>query len=129
LWRIMEEDLELRALKLKKLMRLTALKAGKAAQTKREELTFDEALRIVKQNLINRGDEVLEAALEQYPEQARRIIMILAKKILGGELTRRISGEMLMSLFDYLGIPVKLKTRILYYKKGEYKSIADLIKE
>ena len=49
----MEEDLELRALKLKKLMRLTALKAGKAAQTKREELTFDEALRIVKQNLIN----------------------------------------------------------------------------
>ena len=53
MWRIMEEDLELRALKLKKLMRLTALKAGKAAQTKREELTFDEALRIVKQNLIN----------------------------------------------------------------------------
>ena len=125
----MEEDLELRALKLKKLMRLTALKAGKTAQTRREELTFDEALRIVKQNLINRGDEVLEAALEQYPEQARRIIMILAKKILGGELTRRISGEMLMSLFDYLGMPVKLKTRILYYKKGEYKSIADLIKE
>jgi len=129
LWRIMEEDLELRALKLKKLMKLTALKAGKAAQTRREELTFDEALRIVKQNLINRGDEVLEAALEQYPEQARRIIMILAKKILGGELTQRISGEMLMSLFDYLGMPVKLKTRILYYKKGEYKSIADLIKE
>jgi len=125
----MEEDLELRALKLKKLMRLTALKAGKAAQTRREELTFDEALRIVKPNLINRGDEVLEAALEQYPEQARKIIMILAKKILGGELTRRISGEMLMSLFDYLGMPVKLKTRILYYKKGEYKSIADLIKE
>ena len=129
MWRIMEEDLELRALKLKKLMKLTALKAGKAAQTRREELTFDEALRIVKQNLINRGDEVLEAALEQYPEQARRIIMILAKKILGGELTQRISGEMLMSLFDYLGMPVKLKTRILYYKKGEYKSIADLIKE
>ena len=122
-----DEDLELRALKLRKLMRLAALKAEKERQPERR-LNFEEAMKILKEYLEDRGDEVLEAALEQYPEQAKRVAMMLAEKIARGELRRKLSGGALMSLFEYLGMPVKLRTKILYYKKGEYKSIADLLK-
>lgn len=123
----MEDDLELRALKLRKLMRLAVLR-GRAVEEEKRPSSLEEALKIVKENLVERGDEVLEAALEQYPEQARRIVMILAEKIVKGEISGKIRGSALMSLFDYLGMPVKLQSRILYYKKGEYKSIADLLK-
>ena len=122
-----DEDLELKALKLRKLMRLAALKAEKERQPERR-LSFEEAMKILKEYLEDRGDEVLEAALEQYPEQAKRVAMMLAEKIARGELRRKLSGGALMSLFEYLGMPVKLRTKILYYKKGEYKSIADLLR-
>ncbi|MCC6023915.1 MAG: hypothetical protein LM600_04375, partial [Thaumarchaeota archaeon] len=104
----MDEDLELRALKLRKLMELASLKA-KTTNVKEEaekQLSFEEALRIVRDNLVDRGDEVLEAALEQYPEQTRKIIMILAEKMVKGEISQKIGGGTLMNLFDYLGMPV-----------------------
>lgn len=126
----MDEDLELKALKLRKLMELESLKV-KATDVKKEAekpLSFEEALRIVRENLVDRGDEVLDAALEQYPEQTRRIVMILAEKMVRGEISQKIGGSKLMSLFDHLGVPVKLRSRILYYKKGEYKSIKELLR-
>ncbi|MEM1976437.1 MAG: hypothetical protein QXX29_00870 [Nitrososphaerota archaeon] len=128
----MEEDLELRALKLRKFMELAALRSqAKAAGSEKnaeKPLSFEEALKIVRENLVERGDEVLGAALEQYPEQAKKIVMILAEKIIKGEIGQKIRGSALMSLFDYLGMPVKLRSRILYYKKGEYKSIEELLR-
>jgi len=122
----MEEDLELRALKLRKLMKLTALRsrAGKP----KGELDFDQALEIVRGRLGDRGDEVLQAALDQYPDRARKVVIVLARMIQAGRITRKIGGEALLAIFEQLGMPVKLRTRILYYKKGEYKSVADLIK-
>lgn len=128
----MEEDLELRALKLRKFMELAALRSqAKAAGSEKnaeKPLSFEEALKIVRGNLVERGDEVLDAALEQYPEQAKKIVMILAEKIIKGEIGQKIRGSALMSLFDHLGMPVKLRSRILYYKKGEYKSIEELLR-
>ncbi len=123
---VMEDDLELRALRLKKMMKLMSARAKKP-EAKRT-LGFEDALKIVREKLVDRGDEVLEAALEQYPETAKKIVQVLAEKIVDGAVSGKISGEALMSLFDYLGMPVKLKTKILYYKKGEYKSITDLLK-
>lgn len=126
----MEEDLELRALKLRRLARLMASQSASKmdSENQRKLPSFEEALKIVREHLIDRGDEVLEAALEQYPERARRVVQVLAEKLIEGVLDRKISGELLLNVFEYLGMPVKLKTRILYYKKGEYKSIADLLK-
>jgi len=111
---------------LKKMMRLMASRPKPSEE--RRELTFEEALKILKPLLVDRGDEVLEAALEQYPEQTRRIVMLIAEKVIRDGLQGKITGAGLLSFFEHLGMPVKLKTRILYYKKGEYKSIADLLK-
>jgi len=122
----MEDDLELRALRLKKMMKLMASKPRPAEE--KRELTFEEALKVLRPRLVDRGDEVLEAALEQYPEQAKRIVILLAEKITEDGFEGKITGEALLSFFEYLGMPVKLRTKILYYKKGEYKSITDLLK-
>lgn len=126
----MEEDSELKALKLKKLMKLMASQgtSKRDAEKQGRELSFNEALEIIRGYLVDRGDEVLDAALEQYPEGARKVVQVLAEKIIQGGFRGEISGEALLSVFEYLGMPVKLKTKILYYKRGEYKSIADLIK-
>jgi len=124
----MEDELELKALKLKKMMRLMASREASKSDKHEEKLPFNDALKIVREHLVDRGDEVLNAALEQYPEEAKRIVRVLAEKIVRGGFRGEISGGALLSLFEYLGMPVKLRTKILYYKKGEYKSIADLIK-
>ena len=124
----MEDELELKALKLKKMMRLMASREASKSDKHEERLSFNDALKIVREHLVDRGDEVLNAALEQYPEEAKRIVRVLAEKIVREGFRGKISGGALLSLFEYLGMPVKLRTKILYYKKGEYKSIADLIK-
>jgi len=121
----MDEDLELRLLRLKKMRKLLS------SRNRREEggsLSLEEAVKILRKRLVERGDEVLEAALEQYPELAKTIVLIIAEKIKSGELSGEISGAALMSLFESLGARIRLKTTIKYYKKGEYKSIRDLLK-
>jgi len=121
----MSEDIELRRLRLRKMMKLMAEK--KEEEKNEEEMSFDEALKIVRERLVERGDEVLKAALSQYPEITKKIILALAKRLRErGE--ERISGGALLRFFDYLGLHVKIETSIRYYKKGEYKSIRDLLK-
>ena len=123
----MEDDLELKMLRLKKLRELMR---SRERQRKEKEmrLNFEDAYKLVKKHLVDRGEEVLDAALEQYPQAARRVVMFIASKIMRGEFSGKISGEMLMQLFEYLGMRVRLETKILYYRKGEYKSIRDLLR-
>ncbi|OYT67177.1 MAG: hypothetical protein B6U65_03910 [Candidatus Wolframiiraptor sp. EX4484-121] len=123
----MEDDLELKMLRLKKLREL--MKSRERQRKEKEmRLNFKDAYKLVKKHLVNRGEEVLDAALEQYPQAARRVVMFIASKIMRGEFSGKISGEMLMQLFEYLGMRVRLETKILYYRKGEYKSIRDLLR-
>ncbi len=124
----MEDDLELEMLRLKKLRKLMKLREKRREEKGGTRLSFKDAYELVKKHLADRGEEVLNAALEQYPEAARRIVMIIALKIMRGEFSGKITGEMLMQLFEYLGMHVRLETKILYYRKGEYKSIRDLLR-
>ena len=124
----MEDDLELEMLRLKKLRELMKSREKRREEKSEVRLSFKDAYELVKKHLADRGEEVLDAALEQYPEAARRIVMIMALKIMRGEFSGKITGEMLMKLFEYFGMHVRLETKILYYRKGEYKSIRDLLR-
>lgn len=124
----MEDDLELKMLRLKKIRELMRSHERKKKEKEELELNFKDAYELVKKHLADRGEEVLDAALEQYPEAAKKIVMLIASKIMRGEFSGKITGEMLMQLFEYLGMHVRLETKILYYKKGEYKSIQDLLR-
>jgi len=121
----MEEDLELRMLKLKKMREMLAARSRKEGK---EGISIEEALKVLKPYLADRADEVLEAALSQYPEAAKKIVIALASRVSKMKISGKLRGEALLSLFDYLGMPIKLRTKILYYKKGEYKTISDLLK-
>ena len=119
--------MELKMLRLKKLREF--MKSRERQRKEKEmRLNFEDAYKLVKKHLVDRGEEVLDAALEQYPQAARRVVMLIASKIMRGEFSGKITGEMLMQLFDYLGMHVRLETKILYYRKGEYKSIRDLLR-
>ena len=124
----MEDDLELKMLRLKKMRELLKSREKQRKEKEEFELNFKDAYELVKKHLADRGEEVLDAALEQYPEAAKKIVMIIALKIMRGEFSGKITGEMLMQLFEYLGMHIRLETKILYYRKGEYKSIRDLLR-
>jgi len=124
----MEDDLELKMLRLKKLRELMKSRERQRKGKEEMRLSFKDAYELVKKHLANRGEEVLDAALEQYPEAAKKIVTIIALKIMRGEFSGKITGEMLMKLFEYFGMHVRLETKILYYRKGEYKSIRDLLR-
>ena len=124
----MEDDLELKMLRLKKMRELLKSREKQRKEKEEFELNFKDAYELVKRHLADRGEEVLNAALEQYPEAAKKIVMIIASKIMRGEFSGKITGEMLMQLFEHLGMHIRLETKILYYRKGEYKSIRDLLR-
>lgn len=124
----MDEDLELKMLRLRMMRKLMAAQADRKEEKRGLELDFEHALQLLREHLTERGDEVLEAALQQYPGPTRKIALILAQRIREGRLREKIPGPALLRLFESLGLRVKLQTQILYYKRGEYKSLRELLK-
>jgi len=117
------DDLELKRIQLRKLRQL--LQSAQKVEQTRAEVTPMERL---KPFLGDRAEEVLNAALEQYPEQARVVINKLAELADKGALQDKIDGGTLLQLFRRLGMRVKLETEILFYKEGEYKRLSEMLK-
>lgn len=79
--------------------------------------------------LYDRGDEVLALAELQFPDQTRIIIGRILELIKEGEITKKISGGELLSLFRSLGLNIKVKTTIKIEDHGKYVSFADKLKQ
>ncbi|MDW8360157.1 MAG: hypothetical protein RMK31_06195, partial [Candidatus Caldarchaeum sp.] len=118
-----EEEIELRRIQLKKMMSLAAQLAEKKKEPPPQQTPTP--LEIVKANLGPRGEEVLQEALAQFPEQTKLIVEKLAELIKTGRLTEPIDGGELYNLFRNLGLRIKIDTKILYVKKGEAKNLKD----
>ena len=116
-----ERDIEEELLLRKKLMEL---RRKLAEREKRKG-----AREVVLERLIDRGDEVLRAAEEQFPEQTKVIIEKLADVIRMGYITSNISGAELLWLFKQLGIPVTMETKIKVEEHGKVISLAEKLKE
>ncbi|MEM0348973.1 MAG: DNA-binding protein [Candidatus Caldarchaeum sp.] len=124
----MSEDLELKRLKLKKMMQLASMAAQAGAEQQQKPAPAETPLDVVKKNLGPRGDEVLQAALEQYPRETSAIVEKLAQLMKAGQITEPIDGGELYNLFRSLGLRVKLDTKITYVKRGEAKDLKELFK-
>ena len=124
-----EEDLELELIKRRKLLELQKkLLLQKVASKEREEKPED-PIEFLRARLVDRGEEVLDAALRQFPEAAKfvaRQLMMLYKM---GKLKGTIDGVTLYSLFHRLGIPVRLETKIRIVKDGKVMSLAEKLRE
>lgn len=119
-----EEDIDLEILKLKKMAKM------------RKSIThLDEAYTSMKDyksilfnKLTERAKEILKYAEDQYPEETKRIIEVLAKAIDSGVISDYIDEYSLYDLFISLGLNVRIPTKIYYVRKGEKKSLYDLFK-
>jgi len=86
-------------------------------------------LTLVRSKLINRGNEVLDAALSQYPQAANEVVIQIAKLIRAGKLKENIPGDELLLLFQDLGMRVHIETTISYIKDGKRVSLSDRFKK
>ncbi|MEM0384519.1 MAG: DNA-binding protein [Candidatus Caldarchaeum sp.] len=119
------DDLELKRIQLRRMMSLAARMSEKKEQQPQQKQT---PLDILKTHLGPRGDEVLQAALEQYPNEAMAVVEKLAELVKSGRLQEKIDGGDLYSLFRSLGIRVKVDTKIMYVKRGEAKDLKEFFK-
>lgn len=121
------EDLELEMIMARKKMRL--LKQATLTRSKPTDRGVEQdPISLVKSRLYSRGEEVLEAALRQYPDAVSKVVERLADLIKSGSLSGRISGEQLLWLFRQLGLNVRLETRIRVEKDGRLVSLADAVR-
>jgi DNA-binding TFAR19-related protein (PDSD5 family) len=118
---------ELEAIKAKKILefqqRITA------AQRKPEQKKEADDTTLVRSKLINRGDEVLDAALSQYPQATNKIIQYIAQLYKTKKLEEPIPGEELLELFYDLGMRVHLQTTITYVKHGKRLPLSEKFKQ
>ena len=119
----MEEDAELKLITQRKLAQMkkiaattTSAKPQKAEKSDRE---------VVEEMLVDRGDEVLEAAYSYYPTQTDHIVRELSRLIRGGKFNEKIPGGELYSLLRNLGLRFKLNTSMKVEEKGRLIDISE----
>jgi DNA-binding TFAR19-related protein (PDSD5 family) len=124
------EDRDIEIIKARKLKEMrekaAALERTRAssAQQKKQPTPRE----IVSGYLYDRADEVLKLAYEQYPSQTEAIVARIAALIQTGELTDRISGGELLSLFRSVGLRVRVDTTIKVEDDGKLVPFSEKLK-
>lgn len=124
------EDPDIEIIKARKLKEMrekaAALERTKAsaAQQKKQRTPRE----LVSGYLYDRADEVLRLAYEQYPSQTEAIVARIAELIQSGELTDRISGGELLSLFRSVGLRVRVDTTIKVEDDGKLVPFSEKLK-
>lgn len=83
---------------------------------------------VLQSFLYDRGDEVLETAYTNFPEETTRVVAELAKKLRDGSFNRRISGGELYYLFRQVGLRFQLKTSIKVEERGKFVDLSEKLK-
>jgi len=118
----MEEDAELKLITQRKLAQMKRMAATTSAKPQKAEKTDRQ---VVAEMLVDRGDEVLEAAYSYYPNETDHIVKELSRLIREGKFNERISGGELYSLFRNLGLRFKLNTTMKVEEKGKLIDIGE----
>ena len=122
-----DEDLELERLKAKRLaemqQNISTLRQEKPPEPEKKEKPNPRD--IVLKSLGFRGQEVLEAAESQFPNETRAIVGQLAQLIESGELTEIIDGGQLLTLFRTVGLRVRMNTKINVEQDGKFVSLSE----
>jgi len=120
-----DDDFELERLKAKRLAEMqkniSTIRTPQQEQKKETANPRD----IVLKSLGFRGDEVLEAAESQFPNETKTIIGQLAQLITSGELNEKIDGGQLLELFRTVGLRIRLNTKINVEQDGKFVSLSD----
>ncbi|MEM1509035.1 MAG: hypothetical protein QXY49_06275 [Thermofilaceae archaeon] len=117
-----EEELLKKKIMIKMQRKLLSLEA-------KRETKQDDFQQVFLSHLSEDGKEMYEKALAQYPSVAPKIAEEIGRLFVLGRLTGTFDAETVYGIFQELGYPIKLETRLVYKKKGETKSISELLKE
>lgn len=126
-----EEDKELELLKAKRMLEMqkNISQRQRIEEVKPESKTQKVSPRdLVLKQLGYRGEEVLQNAESQFPNETQVIIEKLAELIQGGEITEIIDGGKLLTLFRSVGIRVRVQTTINVEQDGKMVSWSDKLK-
>ncbi len=126
-----EEDKELELLKAKRMLEMqkNISQRQRIEEVKPESKTPNASPRdVVLKQLGYRGDEVLQNAESQFPNETKLIVEKLAELIQGGEITEIIDGGKLLTLFRSVGIHVRIQTTISVEQDGKMISWSDKLK-
>lgn len=125
------EDPDIALIKARKMKELREKAAAqeKAKATKAATPARKSPRELVMGFLYNRGDEVLNLAYAQFPAQTEAIIAKIAQLIRSGELTKRISGGELLSLFRSVGLRVRVDTTISVEDDGKFIPLSEKLKQ
>lgn len=122
----MSEDRELEALKAK---RLAEMRKNIVSQSNKPEQTPQTSSlsyrQIVLSHLGYRGEEVLQNAESQFPNEAKMVIDRLGQLYQTGEVNEQIDGGKLLALFRSVGIHVRMQTKINVEQDGKFVSLSD----
>ena len=121
-----DDDFELERLKAKRLAEMQkniSTIRNPPQQEQKKETTNPRD--IVLKSLGFRGDEVLQAAESQFPNETKTIIGQLAQLITSGELNEKIDGGQLLELFRTVGLRIRLNTKINVEQDGKFVSLSD----
>jgi DNA-binding TFAR19-related protein (PDSD5 family) len=126
----MSEDSELEKLKAKRLaemqQNISSLKQTETAEEPEKKETVNPRDMVLK-FLGFRGEEVLENAENQFPNETKSIIPQLAKLIESGELNEKMDGGQLLQLFRSIGLNVRMNTKINVEQDGKFVSLSEKI--
>ncbi len=126
----MSEDSELEKLKAKRLaemqQNISSLKQTETAEEPEKKETVNPRDMVLK-FLGFRGEEVLQNAENQFPNETKSIIPQLAKLIESGELNEKMDGGQLLQLFRSIGLRVRMDTKINVEQDGKFVSLSEKI--
>ncbi len=126
-----EEDKELELLKAKRMLEMqkNISQRQRIDEKPQQPPTQKVSPRdIVLKQLGYRGEEVLQNAESQFPNETKVVIEKLAELIQGGEITEIIDGGKLLTLFRSVGIHVRIQTTINVEQDGKMVSWSDKLK-
>jgi DNA-binding TFAR19-related protein (PDSD5 family) len=106
-----------------------AMEKAKVNQQQQQQQQPKSSREIVSAYLYDRADQVLDLAYRQYPSQTEAIVTRIARLILAGEITSRISGGELLALFRAVGLNIRINTTIKVEDKGKLISFSEKLKQ
>jgi DNA-binding TFAR19-related protein (PDSD5 family) len=125
-----DEDPEIDIINARKLRELREKAAAmEKAKATRQQPQPKSSREIVSTYLYDRANEVLELAYRQYPVQTEAIVTRIARLILSGEITSRISGGELLMLFRSVGLNIRVNTTIKVEDDGKLISFSEKLKK
>jgi DNA-binding TFAR19-related protein (PDSD5 family) len=109
--------------------RAAAMEKAKANQQQHQHQQQKSSREIVSAYLYERADEVLDLAYRQYPAQTEAIVTRIARLILAGDITNKISGGELLMLFRSVGLNIRVNTTIKVEDNGKFVSFSEKLKQ